>query len=75
MFGKKQAEMLIEPLRKIKIDGIITSPLQRTRQTAEILSQKLEIPVTVDEKIVEISHGRLEGHLNKYLFDVDSQAL
>lgn len=62
MFGKKQAEMLIEPLRKIKIDGIITSPLQRTRQTAEILSQKLEIPVTVDEKIVEISHGRLEGH-------------
>jgi len=65
--GKKQAEMLIEPLGKIIIDGIITSPLQRTRQTAEILSQKLKIPVTVDKEIVEISHGRWEGHSKKWV--------
>ena len=55
--GRRQAETLA------KVDGVagavrvISSPLTRTRQTAEALGP----PVTLDERWIEIDYGAYEG--------------
>ena len=51
--GRKQAEKIAERLKKYKIDLILTSPIQRTRETAEIISKSLNIPVEVMGKLAE----------------------
>jgi broad specificity phosphatase PhoE len=40
---------------------IYSSPMLRARQTAEIISSELKIPVSVHKEITEISMGSLEG--------------
>jgi 2,3-bisphosphoglycerate-dependent phosphoglycerate mutase len=42
-------------------DCIISSPLQRARQTAEIISQSLHLPVEFDAQWMERNFGGLEG--------------
>ncbi|MCF7835826.1 MAG: class I tRNA ligase family protein [Candidatus Marinimicrobia bacterium] len=59
--GEKQAEDLARSLKDNKIDLIFSSPLLRTRQTAEILSKKLGVEVVVDERLRELGAGELEG--------------
>lgn len=45
----------------ITFDRIITSPYQRARKTAEILGGESGVPVTVSQKIREMSFGEFEG--------------
>jgi len=59
--GKKQLQLLAEVLKSLKVDKIFTSSLLRTRQTAKILADQLDAPILVDERIIEISHGKWEG--------------
>jgi broad specificity phosphatase PhoE len=40
---------------------VVTSPLQRTRQTAEIIAVRLGVPVEVDERWIELDYGELDG--------------
>lgn len=58
--GKQQARELKELIRKEKIDAIIISPLQRTRQTAEIINT-FGLPVIEDGRLKERSYGKFEG--------------
>ena len=41
--------------------SLLCSPLRRTRESADIVSARLELPVTVDEGLVEASFGSWEG--------------
>ncbi|MGB4834027.1 MAG: histidine phosphatase family protein [Candidatus Moraniibacteriota bacterium] len=41
-------------------DFIISSPVLRTRQTAEILRDALSIPLTIDERLCEVRFGNFE---------------
>lgn len=59
--GICQARMLAEKVRKINIDLILTSPLQRTIQTAEIVSQYTGIPMIREPLLIEQDFGILEG--------------
>ncbi len=59
--GRAQAEKTAAKLVKEKIDLIVSSPLTRTRQTAEIVSQKIGAKVIFDDRLHEISFGILEG--------------
>jgi len=43
---------------------IVSSPIRRTRQTAEIIGKQLGLPVEVEEDIAEISFGEWDGHTN-----------
>jgi broad specificity phosphatase PhoE len=45
----------------IQFDRIISSPLKRAQQTAEIIATHLQIPIEYDSNWMERSFGKLEG--------------
>lgn len=55
--GRRQAEQLAEALGPT--GQVLSSPLRRTRETALVLAG--EIPVTVDDRWVEIDYGEFDG--------------
>jgi probable phosphoglycerate mutase len=59
--GERQALLLGEALRSEAVAAIVTSPLVRARRTAEAISAACGVPVTVDERLVEIDWGTWEG--------------
>lgn len=62
--GKKQAESLQKSFDISFADQIIASPLQRTKDTATILNQSANLPVTYDKRLLEISYGKWDGQKN-----------
>lgn len=58
--GRSQAAALGERLRQTRLDGVYTSPLSRTRETAAIVSGGRR-EASVHEGLREISHGHWEG--------------
>ena len=63
--GAEQARALARELEdragELEIDEIIASPLGRTRQTAEIISEGTGIGYRTDERLIEQEFGRFEG--------------
>ncbi len=57
--GRQQIAKLAQELKKEKFDLIIASPIQRTRETAEILAEKLKLTVEFDDRIREVGFGEL----------------
>ena len=58
--GTKQAEHGAALLKKQHIDLIISSPILRARQTAEIIGKQLGVPVRFDKRLKEINFGTFE---------------
>lgn len=48
-------------MREEPIDLVISSPLTRAVQTAELLTEGRKIPILTDDRIIEISFGEWEG--------------
>ncbi len=59
--GIAQAQASAKPMRSENIGAIVSSPLLRARQTAEAVSDALDVPVTVDQRLIERNFGRFEG--------------
>ena len=59
--GIRQAKLTKEKLANAKIDVIYVSPLQRARQTAEIINEDRHAPIIIDERIIEEFYGDMEG--------------
>ena len=59
--GFSQAEELANKLSAIEFDVIISSPLLRARQTAEIISKSSGIPIVIINEFAEVSVGVYEG--------------
>lgn len=62
--GKAQALQAVESLKDEKIDLIFVSPFMRTRETLEILKEKLgykDEQIVFDKRLSEIDAGELEG--------------
>lgn len=59
--GKEQAVLVGEKLKNKGIDIIVTSPLKRAMQTAELANQVLNVPVETDEHFIEVNVGVVEG--------------
>jgi broad specificity phosphatase PhoE len=59
--GRKQAEEMGEELKDKKFNLIITSPLKRSTETADIINKNLNLPIIVSDKIVERDFGVLTG--------------
>jgi probable phosphoglycerate mutase len=59
--GRRQADLLAGALAAEPVAKILTSPLLRARETAEAVSAACGVPVTVDERLVEIDWGTWEG--------------
>lgn len=65
--GKKQAQTVHEQFDISFADQIIASPLNRTKETAEILNQSAHLPITYDKLLLEISYGKWDGSKNSEL--------
>lgn len=61
--GIAQAKALVAQLKTLAIDCIITSPLQRTKQTAALLNETLQVPILEEEGLKERDFGEFEGVL------------
>ncbi len=53
---------MAKKLSGIVFDALYCSDLPRARQTGEIIASKIGMPLQLDERLREISHGRWEGH-------------
>ena len=62
--GKKQAECLRDRLKDIQFESIFSSPLKRSLQTAEILSDG-KIKIVVEDDFTNISLGEWENKPKK----------
>lgn len=62
--GQKQAQHLADNFDISFADRIICSPLKRAQQTATILNQKPQLPITYDKRLREISYGSWDGQKN-----------
>lgn len=59
--GIKQAEETRKKLLNYDIDIILTSPLKRAKKTAEIIGSGRNIPVIIEDRIIERAFGAFEG--------------
>jgi broad specificity phosphatase PhoE len=59
--GRRQAVKAGERLARTGVDAIWSSPLRRARDTAEAIASATGVPVTVDERLIEVDYGELEG--------------
>lgn len=58
--GRKQANELKDVLKNIRFDKIISSPLKRAFETAQIVN-KDNIQIDTDIRLIERGYGKLEG--------------
>ena len=59
--GREQAQITGEQIKNENIDLIITSPLKRAKETAEIINKNFNAPIIEDERLMERGYGELEG--------------
>lgn len=59
--GHKMVEEMIPALAKLGITKIVSSPVQRTREMAELISERLKLPVDYDDRLWEIRTGVFDG--------------
>ncbi len=69
--GKKQAERTAHQLAGLKIDRIISSPVKRAAETAEIISRIINVDVVYNDELKEIDLGMANNHyVNEYRDDL-----
>lgn len=59
--GREQAERLAEALKILPITAVISSPLERARDTASYLAGALELPVLIDDDLKDTDVGHWAG--------------
>lgn len=59
--GIKQASILYEKFKNINFDIVLSSPLSRAYDTARICLSDRDIPIQIDNSLIERSFGKLEG--------------
>lgn len=59
--GYQQAAALAIEVASRPITKIICSPLIRARKTAEIVNEKKQVPMIVDERLIELDYGDYDG--------------
>jgi broad specificity phosphatase PhoE len=61
--GIAQAFAAARRIQKLRIDRVVSSPLRRARKTAEIIAAASAAPVVIDDGLIEIDYGSLEGRV------------
>jgi broad specificity phosphatase PhoE len=63
--GMQQGQKLAEAFAHLDppLARIVTSPMQRTRTTAAFVAERLNVPMTTDDALIEIAHGTWDGRM------------
>lgn len=67
--GRMQVHELAQQLDTVPIRAVYTSPLQRTQETADILTERLELPAITDDNFNELDYGAWTG---KTYYELDA---
>ena len=59
--GRNEARDVANHLLTYKIERIISSTLDRALETAQIINQSLNVPLSTDQRLIERSFGDYEG--------------
>jgi len=59
--GRQQVERLVDVLHDTKFAAIVTSPLERTRETAEPIARDHGLELAIDERFIEYGIGDWTG--------------
>ena len=59
--GLKQAEALAARLAKVPLQAVVSSPLERCRETVAPLLQERELELTIDDRFGEVRYGDWTG--------------
>ena len=59
--GREQARLAGERLSGAGVDAIWSRPLCRATDTADAIAEATGAPVTIDERLIEVDYGALEG--------------
>ena len=65
--GRQMAKEACQKYQDINIDKCFCSPLQRARETAELMLEGRNISIELDDRLQEMSFGNFEGEEN--IFD------
>ncbi len=60
-YGRELARITGEALKDIPVDHIFASPLCRAVETANLIRGERNIPLTTDDRLVEMCFGTMEG--------------
>jgi probable phosphoglycerate mutase len=61
--GHEQARRVAGRIAELgPVDALISSPLRRTRQTAQQLADRLQLPVLIEEGMIETDFGDWDGY-------------
>lgn len=64
--GREQADKLANWLStKYKFDKIVSSPLSRASETAQIIGNKLNLDISLDDRLMEYNKGVIDGLLKE----------
>ena len=67
--GLKQAGLLGEYLREVKIEAVYSSPLKRALSTAEAIARHQKLDVTVNQDLIDLDFGEWQGLPSKEVKD------
>lgn len=59
--GIQQVKDLIPELEKLSFDLIFASPLKRARETGEIIGNHFDVPIELDDGLMERDYGSIGG--------------
>ncbi|WP_281285272.1 histidine phosphatase family protein [Alkalicoccus halolimnae] len=65
--GKRNAVLLGNRVKEINFDAIYSSPSKRTKTTAELNKGDRDIPVIIDDNLMEINMGKWEGQTVSFI--------
>ena len=60
--GRRDARALARRLAPVTIDRVVSSPLSRAVETAQIVARGRAVAVEPDERLTELDYGAWEGH-------------
>ncbi len=63
--GIQQAKETANKFKNIPIDAILVSPLKRTLQTAQYISEVTGVELTIANQLIERNFGDMEGKQNR----------
>lgn len=59
--GLAQAKTLVERLAQLPLAAVVSSPLQRCRETVAPLARTCDLEVTIDDRFIEVDYGEWTG--------------
>jgi broad specificity phosphatase PhoE len=62
--GRQQALVLLDQLKHMQFSAIYSSDLLRSRQTAELIANRLHLGITLESRLREMNLGAWEGMLS-----------